>query len=140
MPSTPPSATPGATDTTAATDAISWYEIPCADLDRAQAFYETVLARRLRREQMGGAPLAVFPYARPATGGALIALPEGAAAGARGLRIYLDAGPRLDAVLDRVAAAGGRVTQARTALPPGMGFIAELCDTEGNHVGLHALA
>jgi len=33
-------------------DAIPWFEIPVADLDRAQRFYETLFARSLRREQM----------------------------------------------------------------------------------------
>jgi len=42
-------------------DAIHWFEIPVADLDRAQRFYETLLARTMRREQMvGPQSLAVF--------------------------------------------------------------------------------
>jgi hypothetical protein len=32
------------------------------------------------------------------------------------------------------------VIAPKTALPPGMDFIAHLRDTEGNEVGLHALA
>lgn len=48
--------------------------------------------------------------------------------------------PSLDAVLTRVEPAGDRVIAPKTALPPGMGFIAHLRDTEGNEVGLHALA
>ena len=64
-------------------NAIRWFEIPVADIDRAQTFYETVLAR--------------------------------------------------------VEAAGGRIVAPKSALPPGMGFIAHLRDTEGNEVGLHSL-
>lgn len=30
-------------------DAISWFEIPVRDLQRAQRFYETVLERKLLR-------------------------------------------------------------------------------------------
>jgi len=119
---------------------ISWFEIPVADLDRAQSFYETVLGRKLRRETLGGDPLAVFPYDDPATGGALQAGAKGAAKTGTGIRIYLDCAPSIDAVLSRIEAAGGQIVAPKSALPPGMGFIAHLRDTEGNEVGLHALA
>lgn len=119
---------------------ITWFEIPVADLDRAQAFYETVLARKLRRENLGGDALAVFPYDRPATGGALQAGASAAARTGSSIRIYLDCMPSIDATLARVEAAGGQIVAPKSALPPGMGFIAHMRDTEGNEVGLHALA
>jgi len=44
-------------------NAISWFEIPVADMDRAQRFYETLFHRPLRREAMGPeTTLAVFEY------------------------------------------------------------------------------
>lgn len=121
-------------------NAITWFEIPVADLDRAQRFYETVLGRALRREDFGGEPLAVFPYEQPAPGGCLQPGAHASAAAGSGIRIYLDCGPSIDAVLGRIEAAGGRVTVPKTELPKGLGFIAHLRDTEGNEVGLHALA
>jgi predicted enzyme related to lactoylglutathione lyase len=42
--------------------AINWFEIPVADIDRAQSFYETVLACKMRRENVGDSMLAMFPY------------------------------------------------------------------------------
>jgi uncharacterized protein len=57
-----------------------------------------------------------------------------------GTLVYLDASPSLDAALARAVAQGGSVAQARTALPPGMGFFAHITDLDGNRVGLHALA
>jgi uncharacterized protein len=117
--------------------AINWFEIPCADMDRAQTFYETVLGRTLQRENFGGQVLAVFPYDKPACGGCLQAGANGAASAGTGIRIYLDCSPSLDAVLGRIAQAGGDIVVGKTALPPGMGVIAHICDTEGNHVGLH---
>jgi predicted enzyme related to lactoylglutathione lyase len=122
------------------TAAINWFEIPVADLDRAQAFYEKLLGRTLRREIFGGDPLAVFPYDDPATGGCLIAGSHRAATAGHGIRIYLDCSPSIDAALSRVAAAGGQIIKPKSALPPGMGFIAHLRDTEGNDIGLHALS
>jgi predicted enzyme related to lactoylglutathione lyase len=53
--------------------------------------------------------------------------------------VYLNADPALDEVLARVERAGGRICHPRTALPDGMGFFANIVDTEGNRVGLHAM-
>jgi predicted enzyme related to lactoylglutathione lyase len=119
---------------------INWFEIPVADIDRAQAFYEKVLGRSLKREEFGGGTLAIFPYEQPATGGCLqFGEPRSAASG-HGIRIYLDCMPSIDAALSRVVAAGGQVAVPKSALPGDMGFIAHVRDTEGNEVGLHALA
>ena len=46
----------------------------------------------------------------------------------------------VEAALARVAPAGGQVIDACTELPQGMGFIAHIRDTEGNTIGLHAMA
>ena len=121
-------------------NAINWFEIPVADMDRAQRFYEVMLARSLRREQFGDQQLAVFPYEEPAAGGCLQASPQaGAANGHGGVRIYLDCEPSIDAALSRAKTAGGGIVVQKTALPPGMGYFAHVRDSEGNVVGLHAL-
>ena len=135
----PSNATTNESEHLMTTTAITWFEIPVADLDRAQAFYETVLARKLRREDFGGNPLVVFPYDEPATGGALKPGANTSAQAGSGIRVYLDC-TGIDAVLSRVEAAGGQIVAPKSALPPGMGFIAHLRDTEGNEVGLHAPA
>jgi uncharacterized protein len=122
-------------------DAINWFEIPARDIERAQRFYETLLGAPLRREQMGESTLAVFPYEEPGAGGCLITGPGTAKpASDSGTLVYLNAAPSLDAVLARVEAAGGRIATPKVALPPGMGFFAHVIDSEGNKVGLHALA
>jgi predicted enzyme related to lactoylglutathione lyase len=59
---------------------------------------------------------------------------------ADGALVYLDAGPSLDVTLARVAAHGGRITTPRVDLPGGMGCFAHVLDSEGNRVGLHAMA
>ena len=124
------------------TNAISWFEIPTVQLDRAQAFYESVLGRPMRRETMGPSQGAVFAYDRAAAGvgGALMMGPSAPALATGGTLVYLDASPALDAALARVVVAGGQVVLPRQALPPGMGFFAHLTDLDGNRVGLHALA
>ncbi|MBS0339691.1 MAG: VOC family protein [Proteobacteria bacterium] len=120
-------------------NAINWFEIPVADMDRAQRFYEVMLARALRREQFGDQNLAVFPYEEPAAGGCLQASPDAGSANGHGVRIYLDCEPSIDAALSRAKTAGGGIVVQKTALPPGMGYFAHVRDTEGNVVGLHAL-
>ena len=123
-------------------NAVNWFEIPVADLDRAQRFYETLLDAPLRREAMGpDTTLAVFPYEKgTGIGGCLFAGAHAPSPSADGTVVYLDASPSLDAVLARVAAAGGRIVVPRTELPAGMGAFAQIVDSEGSRVGLHAPA
>lgn len=113
--------------------AAHWFEIPAVDLDRAIGFYEAVLGVSLRRETMGSGPIAIFPYEEPTVGGNLsLGMPS-----ADGTVIYLSCDGGLDEMLARVGPAGGAVL-SQTALPPGMGHIAHIRDTEGNRVGLHS--
>jgi predicted enzyme related to lactoylglutathione lyase len=122
-------------------NAVSWFEIPTTQLDQAQAFYQAVLQRPMRREAMGPSQGAVFAYDMVAggVGGALMMGPTAPALATGGTLVYLDASPSLDAALERVLAAGGQVALPRQALPPGMGFFAHITDLDGNRVGLHAL-
>lgn len=121
-------------------NAVNWFEIPATDLERAQRFYEAVLATPLKREAMGSEQMAIFPYEGDnAVSGCINVGAEGVAPSRAGTRVYLDAGASIDTVLARVAGAGGRVHTPKTALPPGMGFFAHIEDSEGNVVGLHAL-
>jgi len=122
--------------------AITWFEIPVQNLDRAQAFYEGLLAISMRREAMGPSQGAVFPYSphEQGVGGALLCGPSAPLQSAGGTLVYLDASPSLDMALQRAEALGGKVALTRQALPPGMGFFAHITDPEGNRVGLHAEA
>ncbi len=122
-------------------NAIYWFEIPTIQLDPAQAFYESVLGRPMRREAMGPSQGAVFAYdmAADGVGGALMMEPTAPAKASGGTLIYLDASPSLDAALARTLAAGGQIALPRQALPPGMGYFAHITDLDGNRVGLHAL-
>lgn len=118
-------------------NALNWFEIPVRDMERAQGFYETLLATRLTRRDFGGQDIAVFPYADGRVGGALLKSASPAPC-ADGSLVYLDAGPSLDAVLERAAGLGARVLQPRMELPNGIGCIAHITDSEGNRVGLHS--
>lgn len=129
-------------------NAICWFEIPTAQLERAQAFYEAVLGQPMERETMGGEQLAVFAHERGTDaggeggcGGALLQQQQGP--GAPGPSdaatvVYLNAAPSLAAALERATAHGGQVLVPRQALPDGTGFYAHIRDLDGNRVGLYA--
>ena len=120
-------------------NALNWFEIPVSNLDRAQKFYETLLATTIRRGTMGPcSELGVFSYDEPGVGGALMAGADAPKPSDGGTVVYLDAGASLDAVLARVEAAGGRIMTPKVHLPGDMGVFAHIADTEGNRVGLHA--
>jgi uncharacterized protein len=122
--------------------ALNWFEIPVADMDRALGFYAALTGRTLRREAYGGPgeELGVFETeSEDEVQGALLKNPRFQPS-ANGTLVYLNASPSLDAWLARVPAAGGSVAQPKVTLPGGMGCFAHIIDSEGNRVGLHALA
>ncbi|HEY1083542.1 MAG TPA: VOC family protein [Prosthecobacter sp.] len=119
-------------------NAINWFEIFVADLDRARKFYETILNDKLQDAGMDCCQMAIFPYDNmKGIGGALTKM-EGCNPGHGGSMVYLNVEGDLDAVLGRIPAAGGKVIRDRMAIPP-HGFIGIFEDTEGNLVGLHSM-
>lgn len=121
------------------THAIAWFEIPVTDFERARAFYGAVLAFQMPDMAMGPNRLGFLPHEQGrGVGGAIVQGP-GHQPSTKGALVYLDAGPDLDAVLGRVAAAGGTVLVPKTAIAPGMGYYAMFGDSEGNRVGLHSM-
>lgn len=122
--------------------ALNWFEIPVADMDRAARFYESLTGQALRREAFGGPgqELAVFQGEHEDdVRGALFKGP-GLQPAAQGTVVYLNAGERLAPWLARVPGLGGEVVLPPVTLPDGMGCFAHIRDSEGNRVGLHALA
>ena len=119
------------------TSTITWFEIPASDFGRAVQFYETIFNQPLVH-QAAWPTLAIFPYQRPGISGA-IAYGEGHVPSSGGVVIYLNCDGKFDAVLDRVETAGGSIVEAKHHLP-GVGWIAQIRDSEGNRVGLHAAA
>ena len=113
---------------------------PVADIDRAQRFYETLLARSLlRQDRPARRRLAIFPYEVGTGVGGMLRLDAAATAPATSATlVYFDASPSLDVVLSRAGELGARIVQPKTELPNGNGFSAHVLDTEGNRVGLHS--
>jgi len=116
--------------------ALTWFEIPTVDFDRARRFYETILDRTIPEHEFNGSRIAVFEYGDGGVGGCLDAGSESRPSPA-GVVVYLDVDGRFDAALEAVERAGGSVVVGKTTLP-GIGHVAQIVDSEGNRIGLHA--
>lgn len=120
-------------------NALNWFEIPAAKLERAVKFYEQILATQLPiDESFPGMRMAMLPYTEPGVGGCLIEF-EQARPHADGVRIYLNAGDDLRPILERVESAGGKIIMPRKFIREDIGYIGMFRDSEGNIIGLHSM-
>ena len=123
-------------------NAVSWFELPATDLDRAQKFYETILDIRMIPLETPQIRMRMFPVEDPMTGigGALALAPEFyKPSSTDGPIVYLNANPDVQRVLDKVVAAGGKIIVPKTEISPEYGHMALFIDTEGNRVALHSV-
>jgi predicted enzyme related to lactoylglutathione lyase len=122
--------------------AISWFEIPTTDINRAQQFYETIFGIHMMPMDLPNIKMRMFPLDDMMTqvGGALV--DSGGfhkASATDGPLIYLNANPDVQNVLDKVVAAGGSIMVPKTEISPEYGFMAVFTDTEGNRIALHSV-
>ena len=124
------------------TNAISWFEIPSIDLDRATKFYETLFGVSLIPLDTPNIRMRMFPVDDPITGisGAVVHA-EGfyIPSSTHGPMVYLNGNPDVQHILDRVEAAGGKIVIPKTQISPEYGHMAVFIDTEGNRVALHSV-
>ena len=122
--------------------AISWFEIPSTDLDRATRFYETIFNVQLFPLDIAQIKMRMFPIEDPATGiGGAVVYAEGFyhPSESHGPLVYLNANPDVQIVLDRIEAAGGKILVPKTEISPEHGYMGIFLDTEGNRIGLHSV-
>lgn len=117
-----------------AASAITWFEIPSKDLDRATRFYENVLDVKLKHDTLGESKMSLFPADKGQPSGCVI-YADGYRPSAESTTVYLNLRDDLTKPLAKVEKLGGKVLQPKTALPEKMGFFAQFLDTEGNRVG-----
>ena len=123
-------------------NAISWFEIPSIDLDRATKFYETIFNISLFPMDTPNLRMRMFPIDDPMTGiGGAVVHAEGfyIPSSTHGPMIYLNGNPDVQIVLDRMVAAGGKIVVPKTQISPEDGYMAVFIDTEGNRVALHSV-
>ena len=120
---------------------FTWVEIYVEDMSRAQKFYEAVLQIEMIPMQapgeFGDLEMLSFPWAQGESNisGALCKTSE-MKPGAGGTLVYFTC---QDCAVEtaRVAAAGGKVLQAKFSLGE-HGFCSIVMDTEGNTIGFHS--
>jgi len=120
--------------------AVSWFEIPATDINRAQTFYETIFKVELAFMDLGeNHKMAVFPSLMDTISGAIAYHPAWyIPSNSHGPLIYLNANPDLQEVQNRIEAAGGSVTMPKKQISPDHGYMAVFIDSEGNRVALHS--
>ena len=125
-----------------ANNPVGWFEIYVDEMDRAKAFYQSVLDVKLERLQdptEANLDMWAFPSDMEKYGatGSLIRM-EGVAAGGNSTVVYFSCE---DCATEesRVEAAGGTVHTSKMSIGE-YGFIAIAFDTEGNMFGLHSLS
>jgi len=120
---------------------VGWFDIYVEDMERAQAFYETMLDTTL--SPMGdpndpAAQMRAFgdDFTSHGAGGALVKLAY-TQPGPGGSMVYFSCD---DCAVEegRVLAAGGSVVQPKTSIGE-HGFVSIVTDTEGNTIGLHCV-
>ncbi|XMO85550.1 VOC family protein [Algibacter sp. AS12] len=121
-------------------NAISWFEIPVINYERAKQFYTTVIAKKIIDHHMPeqNVKYGMFPYDTDnnGVGGGLIEA-EGQEPTTNGPTLYLNGGDDLSVPLSRVETAGGKIIMPKTDIGEN-GFMAQFIDTEGNRIALHS--
>jgi len=121
-------------------NAVGWFDIFVEDLDRAVAFYQTVLGCKLVQigDPTGETQMMSFPadMSTYGAGGALSKSPHGAP-GAGGTLVYFSTD---DCAVEeaRVAKAGGTVIRPKFSIGE-FGWVSLCQDTEGNLFGLSSM-
>jgi predicted enzyme related to lactoylglutathione lyase len=133
------------------THAISWFEIPSIDFDRAVKFYSTVLDREIdvynpEPDETQNGRAGMFQTDDGEVGGMIVETDEYttdsgtkipyAPTADSGLVIYLSVDGDLDDALSQIEQTGGEVLVPKESLPNADGHYAIVTDTEGNRVGL----
>jgi predicted enzyme related to lactoylglutathione lyase len=123
-------------------NAISWFEIPASDIQRAQKFYELIFNISMIPMDLPEVKMRMFPLTDMMNGvGGAICFSPGfyTPSPDKGLVVYLNANPDVQIILDRIVTAGGLIIVPKTQISPEHGYMAVFIDSEGNRVALHSV-
>ena len=116
-------------------NAISWFEIPTGNFERAIKFYETIFDIKLNIWENNESVMAVFPSGDGKISGALVKEKVFKTC-KNGVVVYLNANPNLQTVVDKLEQAGGELLTPKLLIKEGVGYMAYFRDSEGNTIGL----
>ena len=121
-------------------NAVGWFDLYTDDLERAAAFYQTVLGTELEvmDDPTGETEMRAFSADMGAygAGGALVKSAHGRP-GASGTTLYFSVADCAEQEA-RVAEAGGQVLRPKFSIGA-FGFVSLAMDTEGNLIGFNSM-
>ena len=122
--------------------AISWFEIPAKDINRAQKFYETIFDITMMPIDLAQIQMRLFPIENQMNiGGALVYNEQFyKSSSTDGPLVYLNGNPDLQKIVDKIEAAGGKIIVPKTQISPDHGYMALFIDSEGNRMALHSIS
>ena len=121
-------------------NSLNWLEIPATDISMAKKFYETVFSIKMEPvQEMMGIKMTFFPndQGNGKASGNLVQS-DMHKPSVDGSVIFLNANPGIQPVIDRIAAADGKVVMPKIEISPEIGYMAFFIDSEGNKIGLHS--
>ncbi len=120
-------------------NAVSWFEIPVSDFERAKKFYSAIYDYQMQDQMMGDQRMGFLPFDMDSGGiGGAIIKGDGYDPSQHGVKLYLNGGDDLNTVLHRVEDAGGKIILPKTLITDEIGYYAIFKDTEGNYIHLHS--
>lgn len=119
-------------------NAVSWFETPVKDMERAKAFYAEVFGYTFEMAEMGPMRLAMIQSTGegPGVNGALV-MAQGYEPSMTGTIVYHYC-EDLAVQLGHAERLGVTVLVPKTSIGD-YGFMAHIVDSEGNHVALHSM-
>ena len=118
-------------------NAVTWFEIPVSNLDKAIHFYETVFSMKMEPFTIKEFKLAMFPATE--VSGALLEETDYKGSD-RSVIIYLNIPDSIEAVLERAEQQGGTIITPRTVISEDVGWSATFRDLDNNVIGLYESA
>jgi uncharacterized protein len=112
-----------------------WFDVPVADLARAQTFYAAVLGIKVHRETLQDTAFCVLEHSG-GNGGCLV-LGKDAISASGGILVYFNVDRRIRDACVQVVRNGGSVVEPTRPIGP-HGFRALVLDSEGNRIALHS--
>ena len=121
--------------------AISWFEIPTMDIERAKFFYEEIFNIKMITMDTPNLLMRLFPIENMMNiGGSLVFNKDFyKPSSTEGPLIYLNGNPDVQLILDKIEYAGGKILVPKTQISPEYGYMAVFLDTEGNRIALHSV-
>ncbi|SEQ00438.1 VOC family protein [Neolewinella agarilytica] len=114
--------------------ATRWIEIPVSDFDRGKQFYEQVFQTDIEVIELGDLRMGTFKDSSVA----ICHHPQFYFPAKEGMIVYFKAAEDMEAMQNRVVAAGGEILIPWRVISPEQGSMALFLDSEGNRVGVRS--